>query len=51
MAIDDDRIARMAHIHHPGLMVGDPLLNLFDQVEPVERIEAVVGQILQLYAL
>ena len=46
----------MVHIHitcvvqtyHLGLVAGDALLNLFDQIEAVERIEMVVGKVQKL---
>jgi hypothetical protein len=44
-------IAGMVHIQNMGLMAGDALFNLFDQIETLEGIEAVIGQIQQFYAL
>ena len=47
----DIQIAGVMNVNHLGLVAGDALLNLFDQIKPVERIEAVVGQVQQLNSL
>ena len=46
----DIHIAGVMHIHHLRLVAGDALFNLFDQIEPVERIEAVVWKVQQFHA-
>jgi hypothetical protein len=38
-------ITGVVHVHHLGLVAINPLLNMFDQIEPIQRIKTIVRQI------